>query len=297
MKPFDPYQTRSPQLEPPVRLLAGGGSAFERQLVESARGDRMPAASLEQLARALRVPGAALPAKSFAEVIRASQLARLGSLAGVGGLGLVAALALRSPAPTAFERTQPPASESAPRAVNLSVEVSPAATTSGGERSLPLIAASTPGVSVPPPQSAAPRAVSKPDGSARSRPLPARAEPAASTMVPTPIPNASGLRAELLALEAVQHALRDGRAEEANSALVAYTRRFPRAELSLEAELLGIDVLLARGESDRARAKARELLARPDAVRYRERLKALGENGALGSERASSPHQGAEVIQ
>lgn len=179
----------------------------------------------------------------------------------------------------------------------MSVKARPTAPTPGAEGSLSLSAASALAVPEPSPESAAPRAASKSNAGVRSRPLPARAEPATSRAVPAPSADASGLRAELVALEAVQRALRAGRADEAERSLSAYTLRFPHAELALEAELLGIDVLLARGESDRARAQARELLARPDAARYRERLEALGESAALGSERALSPHKGAEVIK
>jgi hypothetical protein len=42
----------------PVRLLAGGGSAFERGLLESVAGDRMSQASEQRLAQLFELPQA-----------------------------------------------------------------------------------------------------------------------------------------------------------------------------------------------------------------------------------------------
>jgi hypothetical protein len=84
-----------------------------------------------------------------------------------------------------------------------------------------------------------------------------------------------GLRAELRAVEAIQQALRAGRADDAERRLADYSRRFPRGELAIETELLRIDLDVARGDQVRARERARALIARPAAGRYRERLEAL----------------------
>jgi hypothetical protein len=83
------------------------------------------------------------------------------------------------------------------------------------------------------------------------------------------------LRAELVAVEAIQRALRAGRNSDAERRLADYARRFPRGELALEAELLSIDLDVAQGELERARSHARELLERAEATRYRARLEAL----------------------
>lgn len=83
------------------------------------------------------------------------------------------------------------------------------------------------------------------------------------------------LGAELRALERSQRALAQGSSSEAQQALDDYTARFPQGELAMEAELLQIDVLVARGERQRARELARELALRPQAARYRERLQML----------------------
>jgi hypothetical protein len=108
----------------------------------------------------------------------------------------------------------------------------------------------------------------------------------------------AGLREELRALEAVQSAVRAGRGSEARRGLEDYARRFPEGELRLEAELLGLDVSLVRGERRQARERALELLKRPEAARYRERLQAISEaaGGASdatppGSESTSLPHR------
>ncbi|HVZ31209.1 MAG TPA: hypothetical protein VG963_02215, partial [Polyangiaceae bacterium] len=84
-----------------------------------------------------------------------------------------------------------------------------------------------------------------------------------------------GLMAELHALETVQAALREGRAARAELALDAYMAAFPKGELAPEAEMLRIDVALARGQHVRALALARAFERRPEAARYRERLRAL----------------------
>jgi hypothetical protein len=81
-----------------------------------------------------------------------------------------------------------------------------------------------------------------------------------------------GLAEEIHAIETIQTLLAWGQAEQASRALTAYRRDFSRGELLLEAELLEVDVALARGERRAARELARTLLERPAASRYRARL-------------------------
>jgi hypothetical protein len=285
------------ELEPPIRLLEGGGSAFERRLLESARGDCIPAASLEQLARELRVPSEclqSLPARSLGEVLRASQLTRYGSFLGVGGLGLVAALAFsRTPAPVAFNRASPASVEAPLRFIETTPVAAPPSLVPASSVSLAAAGPATmsePAASQPAEPVATPPVIRKSRSSVRSRALAARTEPSPAPSAPSPV--AGGLRAELLALETVQNALRAGRTPEAARALADYGRRFPHAELALEAELLGIDLLLARGEREQARTQARELLARPAAARYRERLEALSDGAR---DLANTPRSGANL--
>ena len=89
------------------------------------------------------------------------------------------------------------------------------------------------------------------------------------------IDEASALTQELRALELAQRELRAGRVDAAERALGAYRQRFRRPTLAAEAELLEIDVLVARGQRRAAEARARALVARAGAARYRERLAAL----------------------
>lgn len=243
----------------PARSLADDGTAFERQLLESARDDAMPAASLERLARALSVPSA--PAGSHE---LPSRLARQGSLMKLGAWGLIGATAVTAAlhwlAPERSisernipQRTAPPTLE--PAVPQAPAPDAPALQGPASERS-----AEHPEASVSPRR---PRAAPR-----RSAPRETRAS-AAET---------GGLRAELLAVEAIQRALRAGHDSDAERQLADYARRFPRGELALEAELLRVDLDVARGNLGRARTRARQLLARSDAARYRRRLEALTQN-------------------
>jgi hypothetical protein len=260
----------------PVRLLAGAGGAFERRLLASAAEDAMPPAALQQLAQALHVPSSALP-RLGAELQRTAWLGKYAALAGLGALGVIAAVTASggrvTPARTeavAVAAVVAPAPAPAPEAVALAelprAELPPA---------------DAPRIEVAHTEPSPPKsATRRPRASAHvaAQPQPQRSE-------------AQGLRAELQALEAVQNALRIGHAQRAADALAAYSRRFPAGELEREAELLGVDIALARGDRELARARARELLAKPDGARYRERLE------ALGIESSGSAHGLPEVIR
>jgi hypothetical protein len=99
-------------------------------------------------------------------------------------------------------------------------------------------------------------------------------------------------------LEAAKAALREGRASAAADTLADHARRFPTGELALEADVLRIDLALARGERPRAVAAARALLALPSAVQYRERLEAVlhgagtRAHDAVGAKRAATDMTG-----
>ncbi|HWO07867.1 MAG TPA: hypothetical protein VNN80_00265, partial [Polyangiaceae bacterium] len=96
----------SPEGLAPRRLLDGGGTPFERLLVEPSRSGGVPRASLVRLAHALKLPPEALPAPSSealpalppetplsrppeGQPARGSRLARQASLARLGVVGLV----------------------------------------------------------------------------------------------------------------------------------------------------------------------------------------------------------------
>jgi hypothetical protein len=297
----------------PVRLLAGGGTAFEHRLLESARADQIPGASRQHLARALKVPSAPTPAHLPRALLQSSRFGKY-SLVGLGAVALLTAWASRqmpgqrmsgqgSPAPpfTVQHRV-----ELAPASASVEVEARASVSPNGA------LEASVPSPSVPSPSVPAPGGPSAPRVRTRSATSPAPASTSASTpsastpSVSTPsfAPARGGLREELRALEAVQSALRSARSSEAERALEDYARRFPAGELALEAELLGVDVALARGERRQAGERARQLLARPDAARYRARLEALSEAAGAGldvtprgSESTSSPHSRAEATE
>jgi hypothetical protein len=278
----------------PVRLLAGAGGAFERRLLASAAEDAMPAAALQQLAQALHVPSSALPTLG-AELQRTAWLGKYLALAGLGALGVVASVVASggrvTPArtePVAIAAVVAPAPTPAPEAVSPAevsraevsrAEVSRAEVSRAEVSRAEVSRAEVPRIDVAQTEPARPK-IATPRSRASAH---AAAQPRRST--------AQGLRAELQALEAVQSALRAQHAERAADALAAYSRRFPAGELEREAELLGVDIALARGDRQLARARARELLSKPDGARYRERL------DALRIESSGSPHGSPEVIR
>jgi hypothetical protein len=93
-----------------------------------------------------------------------------------------------------------------------------------------------------------------------------------------------GLTEEVHTIEHAQTLLGWGQSAQAAQALSDYRQRFPHGELSLEADLLEIDVALARGDHARAQRLARALLERPAASGYRARLSELAATGvASGS--------------
>jgi hypothetical protein len=252
----------------PVRLLAGASTPFERRLLASAAQDAMPAAALQQLAQALHVPSSALPTLS-AEVQRTAWLGKYVALAGLGALGVIAAVAASGGRATS----------AGPAAVPVAAVVAPAPAPSAEAVSFPEVPlAEVPRIEV---------AQTEPARRKIANPRPRASAPAAQP----PRSEAQGLRAELQALEAVQSALRAQHAELAADALADYSRRFPTGELEREAELLGVDIALARGDRELARARARELLSKPDGARYRNRL------DALRSESSASAHGSPEVIR
>jgi hypothetical protein len=252
----------------PARTLAEVGTGFERRLLAAARGDGIPAAARDRLARVLSVPLPASPVTPAARVKWAGVSSRAARWSVVGVVGAAAAAMgaqqwLGETAPTG----------SAPARIEGSALVAAA----------PVAAAPVP----PPPAASSVREAALPPREIRPPAPSTKASavgPASSSVAPrraSPAPSADdsgverGLRAELRAVEAIQKALRAGRADDAERRLDDYSRRFPRGELAIEAELLRIDLDVARGDHVRARERAQALIARPAAGRYRERLEAL----------------------
>lgn len=275
----------------PPRLGDGGGTEFERQLVASASRDGVPAASMAKVAAGLREAVAAqgAGAAASASLPGARAAGTFGVLtnlrpwlvgavgAAVVGAGVVAATWRAAPAETVAPRVELPEALSAtPHA-----DVTPPSL--GIESPSAAVAAAPPMVgpsSRPPerPRSAAPRPAAKAPG---DRARASVASPAA------PADSASGLAAEVRAIESVQTQLGWGQVQQAAAALADYRRRYPKGELALEADLLDIDVALARGDRARAKQLARALLARPAASRYRARLQAVDDANTRPRPRAA----------
>jgi TolA-binding protein len=128
----------------------------------------------------------------------------------------------------------------------------------------------------PPERSAVPAAPVEPTIAA-ALPAQASAEPEA-VVVPSAAPTLSAvaprseqksapLSAELSALDAARSSLVAGDPTTALSALDAYSRKFPRGRLSLEAEVLRIDALAKSGQTAAARQRASAFIRRhPDSV-------------------------------
>jgi hypothetical protein len=89
--------TTSGVVREPVRLLAGGGSPFERRLIESVAAERISEESEQRLAQRLNVAREELhaaPTNGTTPNALPSAVARhgqLATLAGWGAIGLVAA--------------------------------------------------------------------------------------------------------------------------------------------------------------------------------------------------------------
>jgi hypothetical protein len=300
--PIEPGSSRVGSLPgaEPVRLLAGGGGAFERRLLGSVAGQRISDASAGRLAHALKVPQeptGVSPAENPSRgalprpCAEASLLGRLVTVVAVGSVGLIAAI-LVSRGPEAA------VSESPPLAIDERALAAEARTVLPSEAAAQLTVANDRVESA--------RAEASPRPLVRASAVKANVPRGAA---PTPVAvSVNDLRAELRLLEAAQAALRGNRANDAARLLDDYARRFPNGELRLEAELLGVDVSLARGDRARALASARELLGRPGAAQYRERLDALlnearhvtadvQDTSGRGSKSRTGRHEGVEVTE
>jgi hypothetical protein len=263
----------------PLRLSEGGGTDYERQLLASASRDGVPAAAMANVAANLREAVAAqargageasLPGARAAGPVGAARNVRpwvAGAAAGIVGAGVVAAVVAsvwdsRATAERAALVADGPVAVAVPvvELKSASVEAEPA---SGASAAAAPVAAPSPRSSQTQ-RSAAPRAPGKVvRGAARTND--ARVATGAEL----------GLAAEVRAIESIQTFVGWGEVERAAAALKQYRRRFPEGELALEADLLDVDVALARGDRALATRLASVLLDRPAASRYRARLETL----------------------
>jgi hypothetical protein len=263
----------------PVRLVAGGGTAHERRLLEAASLDVMPPGTAERLEQALSA-WAALPAGRGSEPAGASRsgwAVRWGVLGGLGGLALAGWWLARDTR-------------------EVSLEVSPMS--GAAEVSAMPVSAGPVSVAPSPPSALPPTALDHVEPAIDTRRTGAASRPKPRSLVSRSDATRSGrtdragpsgnLLEEARRLDRVRAALgaRDG--TTAQRELAEYRSRFPRGELALEADVLEADLLLLARQPEQARALANALLARPDSGRYRQRLEQLLQRVQPSDRRAGS---------
>ncbi|MFO0737447.1 MAG: hypothetical protein U0270_16265 [Labilithrix sp.] len=129
----------------------------------------------------------------------------------------------------------------------------------------------------------APAKIEEAPPKAEAPPVSLRAKASASVVASaTPAPAASaasGLGAEIKALDAVRASMSAGDASGALAALDAYDRSFPRGTLQQEAVLLRIDALMRAGRTDEARKLGHAFLAEHPSTPHRKRILTLLREG------------------
>lgn len=254
-------ETTSAELAP-RRMLDGGAGDAERRLIASARLDRVPHAAKARVAAAL---GAALElqaAPSEPPSAARAPLHRSGTrwALGVAGAGVVGALAL-----SLWLRATPGESSNVVSSPAAAPFTSPTADSAKADsRAEPARQPELTEQAEPTPQSEPPRVEPSAPSPAKKKAVAADSEAVES-----------GLLAEVRALEAVSAAIGAAQPDRAARALDAYHRRFPHGELAIEADVLAIQLAVARGDDGAASAGAERLLARPEAEHYRARVHAL----------------------
>lgn len=240
----------------PRRLLEGGAGEHERSLLASARLDRVPRSAKARVAAAL---GGVLELQATPNEPEPAAPARSATRSGLGvvGAGVVGAIAL-----SLWLQATP---ETAPSASSIPAASTPAVSAPRGPALHPPFEgppAASPAHLARAPQSVPPRS----DRSGPSKPKPSASTPPGESL---------GLLAEVRALEAVSSAIGAGQLSRAARELDAYRQRFARGELAVEADVLAIELAVARGDHAAASAGAERLLARPEAEHYRARVRAL----------------------
>jgi hypothetical protein len=257
----------------PRRMLDGGAGDPERNLVASARLDRVPRAAKARVAAALGGVLELQAAPSELEPAARGPLPQSGARSGLGvvGVGVVGAIALSlwlqatRGEPSSVASTSRPASLPSPAAE--SPKAAPRA--EPDSRAEPAAA---------PPMQQPAEAMQQAKLAPKSGPSDAdRSAPPRPKRASTPHrePVEAGLLAEVRALEAVSAAIGAAQLARAARELDAYHRRFPRGELAIEADVLAIQLAAARGDDEAASSGAERLLARPEAEHYRARVRAL----------------------
>jgi hypothetical protein len=217
----------------PKRLLEGGGSALERDLLEAGQAE-LPDASMKRRAAVALAIGAATAsvwptaAYATAKASKAGMPLLLKLLAagavGAGTLGTATYL-ITKPEPPAVTIAPPPAGPrpDKPRA--------------------PAKAAEVPGPVAP-----------EPETTEESKPSPeARRSPSAT---PQPASAASSISDEIRVLDEARRAIASGDSAAAKRALEQHRRQHPRGALAEEAVLLQIESLVKQGKRSAARSLA-----------------------------------------
>lgn len=229
----------------PERLIHGGDD-FEKSLLQSARKD---GPSQDGKARLLLTMGLGVTAAgstvSSAAAATTSSLATsilpwiaAGALLGTGMIAAVSTLTSKEPppSPTAIARTNGPFTSSARE----SVSSSPLLVPSPAISSSPPIHPST--------------TVFQTNTTESSLPSKVASAPAPSSLPPHK--EEDSLINELRLLDQARAALSSGNLATANTSLQQYVRDYPQGKLSLEAQILRIDLLLRQGNRSQAKQEA-----------------------------------------
>jgi hypothetical protein len=239
---------------------------FERELLSSARADRVPEGARERVAGRLGLLGVAAPHASRGErsPVSAGALTKPALLGGVGVgvLGLVL-WGARPSASVSFELASPVAVR----------DVSAlAATSTAPPRAVSAPALVEPPARVPASLESEPTRSPSPGRGVRPKIKTRASAPLTPGDDNTSTSTGEGLLEEVKQLDRARADLAAERASLALAVLDDYQRRFPAGQLALEASVLRASALAANGRSDEARTLARRLLARTDGARYRAEL-------------------------
>ena len=289
----------APPLDPP-RLL-GGGTALERQLLESARWDAAPAGARARVTAQLgpvlvetsAPPGTNPPTRG--QWLRAAFTPR-GTLLGLVGVGITAYLlsslvSRPTPVPAGVSLGEPSAAFSSDSvAVASAPQLAPAPDEQPVSVAGPPVSEASRDVmqGAPVLQESAPQRRHRPPSVTSATAAAAASQRPASVDEPAAKEAPGTLLEEVRLLDTIRSALRAGELSAATRALADYERRFPRGELKNESSVLALDLLLAKGHEAPARARARELLREPGMQRYAAHLRAISEGSSVQSSSAEN---------
>lgn len=269
------------------RLVDGEGTAFERELLASARADQVPAGARSRVGGRLgfvagEMPhaevqsrgaidqrsGHAGPASAKSAGARLAQVGKYGVIALIGGAAAMRSLSGdgQSVLPSSLQAPTP-AAEPAIAAVELARPPAENAPLLPEGAALPksAVTGSASGAAAPADVRSAP-SVTQRQRAARAPALnPRPVDPVASE-------GASTLMLEVVELDTARAALSAGENQRALDQLDGYRARFPQGELSLEASVLRVRALAGAGRGAQAARLARDLMKRPGTERYRTEL-------------------------